>query len=482
MNYPVWDVPIVGSAWVIGAIASFHVLVSHFAIGGGFYLPIAERKALREGRADWLEVIKGHSRFFMVLTAAFGTVTGVGIWFAIGLGSSEGTSTLIHNFVFGWAIEYCFFLVEVTAAMVYYYTWGRVSDRMHLAIGWIYAGSAWMSLVVINGILTFMLTPGAGWLGVAGTGAEASQFWHAIINPTYFPSLALRTLICVSLAGIWAFITASRIDGASQPQLKTDVMRWTSKWLIPSFVLLPLCFAWYLYNVPAENRGLLELGIKTIGQGVFTQVTRTAVVTVMTSATICVIVYLLAWRTPLGFNFGHACALLLLAMAATASTEYAREMLRKPYVVNQHMYSNGTRKSQVDAFNREGYLTRSVWVRPEERALWQGGDSADPKVQAAHMARGELMFRGQCMACHTVDGYRSMRTLLQTRDRLAIGNILTMLHENKDDSPYKKFMPPLTGLPEEITALGDYLNQLVHGADSKNSPPPAPAAAVPAAK
>ena len=169
-------------------------------------------------------------------------------------------------------------------------------------------------------------------------------------------------------------------------------------------------------------------------------------------------------------------------MAATASTEYTREMLRKPYVINQHMFSNGTRKSQVDAFNRDGYLTRSPWVRPEERALWQSGDSADPKVQAAHMARGELMFRGQCMSCHTVDGYRSMRRFLETRDRQAIGNILTVLHEYKDDSPYKKFMPPLTGLPEEITALGDYLNQLVHGADAKKAPAPAPVVPVPAAK
>ncbi len=482
MNYPVWDVPILGSAWVIGAIASFHVLVSHFAIGGGFYLPMAERKALREGRADWLEVIKSHSRFFMVLTAAFGTVTGVGIWFAIGLGSSEGTSTLIHNFVFGWAIEYTFFLIEVTSAMVYYYTWGRVSDRMHLTIGWIYAGSAWLSLVIINGILTFMLTPGSAWLAVAGTGEEASRFWQAFFNPTYFPSLLLRTCICITLAGIWAFITMSRIDGARQPQLKTDVMRWTAKWLIPSFVLLPLCFAWYLYSIPEASRGLLELGVKTMGQGVFTQVTRAALVTVITSATICVIVYLLAWRSALDFKFGHACALLLLAMAATASTEYTREMLRKPYVINQHMFSNGTRKSQVDAFNRDGYLTRSPWVRPEERALWQSGDSADPKVQAAHMARGELMFRGQCMSCHTVDGYRSMRRFLETRDRQAIGNILTVLHEYKDDSPYKKFMPPLTGLPEEITALGDYLNQLVHGADAKKAPAPAPVVPVPAAK
>jgi len=37
MNYPVWDVPVIGSGWVIGAIAIFHILVSHFAIGGGIY-------------------------------------------------------------------------------------------------------------------------------------------------------------------------------------------------------------------------------------------------------------------------------------------------------------------------------------------------------------------------------------------------------------------------------------------------------------
>ena len=40
-------------------------------------------------------------------------VSGVGIWFAIGLAAPEATSTLIHNFVFGWAIEWVFFLVEL---------------------------------------------------------------------------------------------------------------------------------------------------------------------------------------------------------------------------------------------------------------------------------------------------------------------------------------------------------------------------------
>ncbi len=47
MNYPFWDIPHIGSGWVIGMIAIFHVMISQFAVGGGLYLPLAERKAMR---------------------------------------------------------------------------------------------------------------------------------------------------------------------------------------------------------------------------------------------------------------------------------------------------------------------------------------------------------------------------------------------------------------------------------------------------
>jgi cytochrome d ubiquinol oxidase subunit I len=85
MNYPFWDIPYLGSGWVIGIIAIFHVMISQFAVGGGLYLPLAERKAMREGRADWHKELVGYSKFFLILTGVFGTVSGVGIWFAIGL-------------------------------------------------------------------------------------------------------------------------------------------------------------------------------------------------------------------------------------------------------------------------------------------------------------------------------------------------------------------------------------------------------------
>ena len=115
MNYPFWNIPYLGSGWVIGIIAIFHVMISQFAVGGGLYLPMAERKALRmpEGpvRDAWLKQLVNHSKFFLLITGVYGTISGVGIWFAIGLTQPEATSTLIHNFVFGWAIEWVFFLI-----------------------------------------------------------------------------------------------------------------------------------------------------------------------------------------------------------------------------------------------------------------------------------------------------------------------------------------------------------------------------------
>ena len=448
MNYPFWDIPHIGSGWVIGMIAIFHVMISQFAVGGGLYLPLAERKAYREGRADWLPQLVSHSKFFLIVTGVFGTVSGVGIWFAIGLTHPEATSTLIQNFVFGWAIEWVFFMVELTTAAVYYYTWNRIDPKLHLTVGWVYAGASLCTLIIINGILTFMLTPGDTWIAVAGTGQEASKFWNAFFNPTYWPSLFLRVGVCTSLAGIWALITSSRIDGDAQPDLKTSMVRWSVKWLVPSFLATPFLLVWYLWMVPESQRALLSLGIDTIGSGTFSQVTRMALIIVLTSATIIFVAYFLAYRTPREFNLSHALAVLLLALVATASGEYSREMLRKPYVIGRHMFSNGVRVSYVARINEQGYLKNSAWV-------WNGSPSS--------YSRGEAIFRGECGSCHTLSGYRPMRSLLAGRDRTNIGNFINMLHDYKADSPYRRFMPPMVGNTQDIADLTDYLNAQVNG-------------------
>jgi cytochrome bd-type quinol oxidase subunit 1 len=463
MNYPFWNIPYLGSGWVIGIIAIFHVMISQFAVGGGLYLPLAERKAMRmadkQMGAEWLKQLARHSKFFLILTAVFGTVSGVGIWFAIGLTNPEATSTLIHNFVFGWAMEWVFFMIELATVAVYYYTWDRIDPKLHLKVGWVYAGASIATLVIINGILTFMLTPGDTWLAVAGTGHEASKFWNAFFNPTYWPSLFLRACVCASLAGIWALITSSRIDGDKHPALKTSLVQWSVKWLVPSFVAIPFLMIWYLMMVPESQRALLSLGIDTIGAGTFSIITRIALVIIVTSATIVGVAYYLAYRNPVEFNLSHAMAVLLLALIATGSGEYAREMLRKPYVIGRWMYSNGVRVPYVARINQEGYLVHSEWV-------WNSSTSS--------YSRGEAIFRGECGSCHTLSGYRPLKTLLAGRDQANIGSFITMLHDYKPDSPYRRFMPPMVGTKQDVDDLTNYLNAQVN--------PPAPAKVLTAQK
>ena len=198
MPYPFWDTDL-GYGPMMAVIAIVHVFVSHFAIGGGLYLVIAEGSARKAGDEKRLEFVRRLSKFFILTTVVFGALTGVGIWFIIGLLNPKATEALIHNFVWGWAIEWTFFIVEILAAILYYYGWKRMSAKGHMTLGWIYFGAAWLSLVVINGIITFMLTPGA-WIE-AGTG---QGFWAGFFNPTYFPSLVMRTGICLLMAGLFA--------------------------------------------------------------------------------------------------------------------------------------------------------------------------------------------------------------------------------------------------------------------------------------
>ena len=233
MNYPIWDLASPGL--LIAFVAIVHVFVAHFAVGGGLFLVWTEAKARREGDTALLDYVKRHSRFFVLLTLVFGAITGVGIWFTIGLVHPAATSSLINTFVWGWAIEWVFFFTEIAAAMVYYYGWEKLTPRQHLVVGWIYFGAAWASLVVINGILTFMLTPGA-WITTRG-------FLDGFLNPTYWPALVIRTLAAIGLAGVYALFTSSWM---SDGELGRKIARYaTLGWVVPMAIGLPLALFWF---------------------------------------------------------------------------------------------------------------------------------------------------------------------------------------------------------------------------------------------
>jgi hypothetical protein len=177
VDYPIWNLAF-GGGVLIGIVAITHVLVSHFAIGGGFAIAFVETLAVRRRDPALRGLAKRSSLMLILVSTVFGAISGVGIWVTIGLVQPAATSALIHNYVWGWAAEWGFFILEVATALAYYATWEKVRPRTHLLIIWLYFFAAYMSLVVIQGIISFMLTPGR-WLETPVLGR--------IFNPSYLP-------------------------------------------------------------------------------------------------------------------------------------------------------------------------------------------------------------------------------------------------------------------------------------------------------
>jgi mono/diheme cytochrome c family protein len=412
-----------GGGLVIGIIAILHVFVSHFAVGGGLFLTLTERKAYRDNNPALLEYVKSHSKFFVLVVLVFGAVSGVGIWWSIGLVNPEATATLIHVFVWGWAIEWVFFIVEIAAAFIYYYGWDQLDPKTHLLVGWIYFGAAWASLLVINGILTFMLTPGR-WV-------EAQTFASAYFNPGMLPSLVVRTAVCIALAGVYALITSSAVGDVA---LRNEVVGYAAKWLLLGTLIIPFAGIWYISTLPSMAR--------EISMGGAPAVTIFAGLSIFFSALVMAFTYFGPLQRPRHFNLVFALLLAVLALSTTAVTEWVREAVRKPYIIYGYMYSNGLRMADMQRVREQGVLKSARWVRQHD---------VDP--QALGRA-GEEVYRVQCASCHTVDGYNSIRLAVKGWSWAMIDYQLAHL------SALKGFMPAFVGTDAERQALGAWLVSL----------------------
>lgn len=418
MNYPLWQIGIPGGL-LIAFVAVLHVFISHFAVGGGAYLVLLERKAYRDSDAGLLAYVRKHSKFFALLTLVLGAVTGVGIWFTIGLVSPEATSSLIHTFVWGWAIEWVFFFVEITSALIYAYGWNRLDRASHMAVGWVYFVAAWASLVVINGIITYMLTPGK-WL-------QTHAFWNGFFNPTYWPSLVLRTGMAVVLAGMFGLVTGLHL---ARP-LRERVLRYAGMWILPGVLFLWLPARWYFADFPPQSKTyfttLLPSMRHVINAGVFA-----AAVSFLLAAVFAVAKP--AWlRAPI------VAVILLCGFIVMGTGEYSREVARKPFVIGNYIYANDLRLADFASFGTSGFAAEAKWIDHSERS---------------EQSQGRQLFLMQCGACHSVHGYRAMAPRVHGWDREFASDILQHL------PLLRGTMPPFAGNEHDRAAVAAYLASL----------------------
>ncbi len=426
MNYPVWYVPELGGGLLIALVAIVHVFISHFAVGGGLYLVMAERKAIREKSQEIMAFVKKHTKFFMLLTMVFGGLTGVAIWFVISLIHPAATSLLIHTFVFGWATEWVFFLVEIVALFVYFYTFGKMDDRTHQIIGWIYFGSAWMSLFVINGIIDFMLTPGA-WL-------TNNDFWSGFFNPTFWPSLFFRSFMSFMLAGCYGFLTATFLEDEAT---RHRMIRYSGIWALVSLILSVPSGWWYISVLPEKAGKLVSGASPTIAKA--------ATVAAFSMAALTCLLIALILLKPKARTRGLILTVMIAAMGYMGAFEWTREAARRPYIINEVMYSNSILKKDVERINQEGFLKNAKWVKNREIT---GSNQIDA---------GRELFLHQCFACHSVGGFNN--DIVSRTKNLSYGAMrkyLATIHEKR------YFMPPFVGTDEELKAMAAYLTAGLH--------------------
>ncbi len=426
MNYPIWEITTIGGGSLIALISILHVYIAHLAVGGGIFLWLTDRKGFRENSAGIHAYVKKHTWFFLLLTLVFGGVTGVGIWFIIALVHPAATSKLIHAFVFGWAIEWVFFLGEIVALLIYHYRFDKLDRKSRLNIAFLYALFAWLSLFIINGILSFMLTPGK-WL-------TTQNFWHGFLNPTFFSSLFFRTFVATMIAGLFGYITTVFLKDTA---LRKNLLKYCSKWLLYSLIGILVSGVWYFFSIPGEIR-----------ETAFILNPQTSpFVTLMFTATVLVFLggIYFSLRTESGTQKVFAFVLVLIGLFWMGGFEYIREISRKPYVINQFMYSTSIMKNESEQLNTAGVLPSAKWseikhVTPEN------------KLEA-----GKELFNIQCLSCHTVNGIRN--DIVSRTEMFPLRGLISHL---SGQGKVLNYMPEFVGTEAEKEALAAYIISKIH--------------------
>lgn len=433
--YPIFEVPYLSSGMILGLIAAFHILPSHFSTGAMWFNVYVETKAYRENRPELLEFIKKYSLLLLVFAYVLGALAGIGIWFSATVASPRGISGLIHNYVWGWATEWVFFLIEVFGIFIYYYTFGKVDRKTHLKIGWLFAINSWTTMVIIVGILSFMLSPGK-W-------PETGGFFDGFFNQTYWSQLLMRTMLMFAIAATYAIAVATRIKNN---EVRSFITKAASKWGIAGLVLGSVLLLWYLKTLPAENVELIKI-LPTQGLKI----------AMISTAVLMALYFIYLNIKPFGISSIPAIIMIAVLFVGIFSVERIREMIRKPYVIAQYMYSNQIIGKDIPAkgvfaetkiMNEKGILKVTPFVPASLREINEGN-----QTQA-----GRLIALLECSSCHVLNE-KGLRPMPQMVKRLGFGSPQE-IEEYLDSLGDYKYMPPFLGTQEEKTALAAYLHSI----------------------
>lgn len=380
--YPTWYEPGIGSGWVIGFIATIHVLFSHTAVGAAVLFAVLAYIGMRDDRPELIDFIRKYGLFLLIFSYVLGSITGPGIWYSTTVGSPRGISALIHNFVWKWATEWVFFVIEVIGVYMLVYLAGKLDRRSYMKLAVIFGITSYATMLAITGILSFMMLPGREeWLAEGG-------YLMGFYGPNTFAQLAIRSAFMLTMtAVVGGFVAAGLKD--------LEFKRWLLRRLAVvgglSVLVGIALYPWYLGTLPSIAHLVLE-----------NRLPDSFVPSILIVLAAMLAYFVLTFVRPKVVT-GAVAAVATLAILVMGlwPGETIRESARKPYVAGQYLYSNQVIghdvpgmgvESEIPTLQKVGFTHAGVFWPESQREI-----TADNMVEV-----GRSLAITACSNCHSL--------------------------------------------------------------------------------
>lgn len=430
-----------GGRFIIGLIASLHVLINHpLAVGAYPLLAWMEWWAHKNNRPDVDRLAYRITFVVFIVTTTVGAMTGVGIWLSTSLFAPFAIGSLLRVFFWGWFLEWLVFISEVALIMWWFLSWKKADTpdkkRKHIKIGLALSIMSWITMALIVAVLGFMMKPGE-W-------NQTRAFWDAMTNPLYLPQLGFRTCFAFMTGAVFLWFSAFFYT-KTQHQLRQWIVYRLSHVVLVALMGTFLFGTWYWNEIPETMKANSSVALLTQEfmnwHGTFET---------LLGWTLIAFAFVAIGGLGLSFKIPRWALLIpsFMGIWLLGHFERAREFMRKPWVIGEYMYSNGIHKDELAFLQSEGILKHATYVSHREVT-----DSN--KVEC-----GKDVFMLACSRCHSTTGLNGVIEKFTTMygdkewDTGGIQVFIKGMHQTRT------FMPPFPGNDKEAEALAAYIQQL----------------------
>jgi hypothetical protein len=260
-----------GAKWSIGFLGLFHTSVGSLAIGFAFVVTVLQIVGYirKDNRFD---LLAKRVQLWHVCIYNIGTINAIGLVFALSGLFPQFWSQLFVQFFWTMMIEEMLFFMLATTLTLHYFFWDTMwgHKKLHIFMGSLLTPMFFLQFFIINGMSSYMLTPGfaegqvSQWSGTAGIlGWDKLAFY----NPTFLMLTLHRTaanfayagFIVAAVCGVWLYRSQqsklqARYEGGGRLVFKVA---------FTSFLLLPIIgffYAWVLKYHAKEAYDNLMIG------------------------------------------------------------------------------------------------------------------------------------------------------------------------------------------------------------------------------